>query len=60
MAQSSNGALSLTELYPELSAEELRVAEENIDRYLGVVLRISQRIENDSKALINEALTASD
>lgn len=55
MAQSSSGALSLAELYPELSAEERGVVEENIDRYLGVILRISQRIENDSKAMTDEA-----
>jgi hypothetical protein len=47
--------LFLAELYPELSVEELRLADENIDRYLGVVLRISQRIENDSKALTRDA-----
>ena len=50
----------LADLYPELSAEDLKVAEENIDRYLGLMLRISQRIDVDSKARAAEVSTSSE
>ena len=39
---------SLQQLYPTLSPEELRAASENIDRYLGVILRLCKRLEADS------------
>jgi hypothetical protein len=48
MAQSSNSAKSLAELYPMLSPEELQLAQENIDRYLNLVLRVAGRVKNDS------------
>jgi hypothetical protein len=40
---------SLLELYPTLSHDELRVASENIDRYLRVVLRICKRLEAEKE-----------
>jgi hypothetical protein len=40
---------SLQELYPTLSPDELRVASENIDRYLRVVLRICKRLEAEQE-----------
>ena len=45
MEQANNICPSLKELYPKLSGEELRMASENIDRYLHLILRISKRIE---------------
>ena len=46
----SNIDPQLRELYPHLSDEELRESEENLNRYLNVVLRIYERIktENDT------------
>jgi hypothetical protein len=41
---------SLQQLYPSLSADELWVASENIDRYLHVILRICKRLEADKCA----------
>jgi hypothetical protein len=35
----------LRTLYPEFSEEELEEAEENLNRYVNVVLRIYERIE---------------
>lgn len=36
---------TLKELYPELSNDELKEAEENLRRYVAVVLRIHDRLE---------------
>jgi hypothetical protein len=47
MDQTSDIHTSLKERYPTLSKDELRVAQENIDRYVGLVLRICKRIESD-------------
>jgi len=41
---------SIKDLYPDFSDEELRIAEENLDQYLEVVLRIYERILADSEA----------
>lgn len=40
---------SLAELYPELSAEELLEAKHNLERYIEIVWKMFQRIENDSE-----------
>lgn len=39
--------LSVKGLYPTLSEEQLREAEENLDRYLELSLRMHERIRND-------------
>ncbi len=41
---------TLGELYPGLSADELAEAEENLDRYIAVVVRIQDRIWSESAA----------
>lgn len=38
---------ALRKLYPHLTDEELQEAEENLDGYLEVVLRIYEHIRND-------------
>lgn len=38
-------AISIGDLYPSLHKAELREAEENLDRYLALVVRIHERIE---------------
>lgn len=53
--------ISLRELYPDLSEQELEEAEENLERYIELVLRIHERIRLDPKAYAEfKALTASD
>lgn len=43
---STQPKLTIKELYPNLSEEELIEAEENLERYLEVVMRIFERINN--------------
>jgi len=40
-------APTIRDLYPNLSDHELAEAEENIERYLALVLRIYERIQTD-------------
>lgn len=58
MDQSSNKYPSLKQLYPSLSGEELRVAQENIDCYLQVILRICKRLESADQRRIHNDLKA--
>ena len=44
-------AMTMKQLYPELPDGELKVAEENLEQYLAVVIRIYQRISLDPEAL---------
>lgn len=49
MPTSSSGKYpSIADLYPGLTPEEQMVAQENIDRYIGVILRICKRMESDA------------
>lgn len=50
MNQPTSEYPSLKQLYPSLSPEELRVASENIDRYLQVILRICKHMESEEEA----------
>jgi len=38
---------TISELFPRLTEEELKEAEENLERYLVLVLRIFERIESE-------------
>ncbi len=40
--------LTIHDLYPNLSEEQLKIAEENIERYLEVVMRIYKRIKSEN------------
>ena len=42
-------ALTIHELYPQLREEELKGAEDNLDRYLNLVLRIFERQESETR-----------
>ena len=42
---------TLRDLYPDLTDEELEEAEENLQGYLDVVLRIYERLEAERTAL---------
>lgn len=46
-----NENLDFKDLYPELTDEELKEAEENLERYLEVVMRIYERIRNNPEEL---------
>ena len=52
--------ITVRDLYPELDEEQRKEAEETLDRYLKLVLRIHARIMADPKEYARfEALTAS-
>ena len=40
-----NATSTLRDLYPELSQQELVTAQDNLERYISLVLRIFERIE---------------
>lgn len=44
---SEHQEVSIRDLYPELSDQELKEAEQNLENYLEVALRIFDRIENE-------------
>jgi hypothetical protein len=45
---------SIGELYPQLSLEEQREAEENLRRYLGVVKRIFENVRLEKPEILTE------
>ena len=52
--------ITIRDLYPHLADEELQVAEENLERYLELELRVYERILGDPEAYARfKALTAS-
>ena len=52
MPDSNEKTISLSELFPQLSEEEQREAEENLRQYLAVVRRIFEHVQaNDPKIL---------
>ncbi len=42
---------TIKSLFPELSETEVRDAEQNVDAYLALVIRVYKRISQDPKAL---------
>jgi hypothetical protein len=44
-----NQSITIKQLYPTLSKTELKIAEENIQAYLELVLRIYQRLEQEGR-----------
>lgn len=60
MHEKSFNDTSVRDLYPHLNEDQLEEAEENLERYLALVLRIYDRIQNDPQAYsVFKALTAS-
>jgi len=52
--------ITIRDLYPHLNEEQLKEAEDNLERYLELVLRIYERIQKDPQAYSAfKALTAS-
>jgi len=41
--------ITIKQLYPELSEEELRVAEDNVRRYVAIIWRIYERLKAEGK-----------
>lgn len=59
-AQESQKTITLRDIHPEWTDEQCERAEETLDQYLEVVVRIANRIFNDPKAYAEFlALTAS-
>jgi len=57
---SNEPAVTIRDLYPHLNDEQLKEAEENLDRYLELTLRIYDRIRQDPDAYARfKTLTAS-
>lgn len=56
MNQPTDKYPSLRQLYPSLSPEELRIAQENIDRYVHLILRICKRLESTEQLRHNDDL----
>lgn len=46
--------MTIKDLYPNLSDGELKEAEENLDRYLELVLRIYNRINDSPRAPLTD------
>lgn len=46
--------LTIRDLYPHLSPEEQKEAEENLERYLELVLRIYNRINDSREASLTD------
>jgi hypothetical protein len=42
---------SLKDLYPDLTEEELQIAEENLERYLFIMFRIVERLKAEGRDL---------
>ena len=47
--QSGSDGPTIRDLYPELNEAELKEAEENLDRYLALVLRIYERVHSSTE-----------
>jgi hypothetical protein len=49
-----NAAPTIRNLYPQLDEEELREAEQNLDRYLALVLRIFEPVESENHPQVGQ------
>jgi hypothetical protein len=53
----TNPFITLRELYPDLTEDQLKEAEFNIERYLAVMIRIASRLRADGYDLSDPNLT---
>jgi len=51
MAKKPQQPPSLKDLYPHFTDEELKAAEEDLERYLAVMIRIAERLKAEGKNL---------
>jgi hypothetical protein len=54
MPDNKEKSISLSELFPQLSEEEQREAEENLRQYLAVVRRIFEHVQANDPKLLTE------
>jgi len=47
--RSNDKPITIRDLYPHLSEEQLKEAEENLNRYIEMALQIYERIDSDPK-----------
>jgi hypothetical protein len=60
LAMSDTAGITLRRLYPHLNERDIKTAEENLDRYLELALRVYERIRQDPLAYTNfQVLTSS-
>jgi len=46
--------ITLRDLYPTFSEEQLAEAEANFGRYLGVVIRMAERLHEEGRSLLDD------
>lgn len=56
---SNDPSITIRDLYPHLTEVQLAAAEDNIRRYLAVVIRVAERLEAEGRTLTDLDLTAS-
>jgi hypothetical protein len=56
----TNPPITLRDLYPEVSEDQLKEAEFNIERYLAVMIRIASRLRSEGCDLSDPNLTISE
>ena len=54
MPDNKEKSISLSELFPQLSEEEQREAEENLRQYLAVVRRIFEHVQANNPKILTE------
>lgn len=47
----NNEPITIRKLYPDFNDQQLKIAEENLQQYLGLIIRMYSRIEQDETAL---------
>ena len=50
---SDTAGITLRRLYPHLNERDIKTAEENLDRYLELTLRVYERLRQDPSAYAN-------
>jgi hypothetical protein len=48
---SSDHQITIRELYPDFTEEELKEAEENLRGYLGVLIRMAERLHAEGRSI---------
>jgi hypothetical protein len=59
LAPDKNDHVTIHDLYPHLDEAQLKEAEENLQRYVEIAMRIYERIQLDERPCEQPALTAS-
>ena len=51
MAMQNQTAITISDLYPDFTKQELEEAEANLQRYLAVLLRMSERLSSEGRSI---------